>query len=305
MRDRVLRRAADESRRVESVLDAWFDSGAMPASQFHYPFEDEDTFARRFPADFICEAIDQTRGWFYSLLAVNTLVFDRSPYRNVVCLALLVDRDGYKMSKSRGNVIDPWSILDTRGADALRWYFFSAGSPWTSRRVDEQMIDESTRRFLLTLWNTYSFFVTYARLDGWEPRATIASAPTHVLDRWVRSRLHSTVARRDRRARGLRRAPRRRRRWSRSSTTSRTGTCAGRVPRFWKSADPARTRRSTSASARSSLLLAPLCPFLTDELWTNLGGTGESVHLADWPDADAAAIDRALERERRRPPARW
>jgi isoleucyl-tRNA synthetase len=292
------------ARRVESVLDAWFDSGAMPASQLHYPFEGEDTFARRFPADFICEAIDQTRGWFYSLLAVNTLVFDRSPYRNVVCLALLVDRDGYKMSKSRGNVIDPWSILETRGADALRWYFFSAGSPWTSRRVDEHMIDESTRRFLLTLWNTYAFFVTYAKLDGWEP----GDAASHghrldrpvldrpVLDRWVRSRLHSTVE---------------------VVTDALEGYDALRAAqaleafvddlsnwyvrrsraRFWRSADPDAHATLYECLRTAVLLLAPLCPFLTDELWTNLGGTGESVHLADWPHADAAAIDRALDRD--------
>src|SRR5205807_2451041 len=155
------------ARRIEAVLDAWFDSGSMPSAQFHFPFENGEMFERRFPADFISEAIDQTRGWFYSLLAVNALVFDRAPYRNVVCLALIVAGDGQKMSKSRGNVIDPWEILDTRGADALRWYFFSAGSPWTTRRVSETGIDESTSRFLLTLWNTYSFFVTYASLDGW------------------------------------------------------------------------------------------------------------------------------------------
>jgi isoleucyl-tRNA synthetase len=131
-----------EARRVEPVLDAWFDSGSMPAAQFHHPFEDPDLFTRRFPADFICEAIDQTRGWFYSLLAVNTLVFDSTPYRNVVCLAHVVDVDGQKMSKSRGNVIDPWEILRSKGADALRWYFFSAGSPWTNRRVYEAGIED-------------------------------------------------------------------------------------------------------------------------------------------------------------------
>jgi len=285
------------AHRVESVLDAWFDSGAMPASQLHFPFEHEDVFARRFPADFICEAIDQTRGWFYSLLAVNTLVFDHAPYRNVVCLALLVDRDGFKMSKSRGNVVDPWSILETRGADALRWYFFSAGSPWTSRRVDEQMIDESTRRFLLTLWNTYSFFVTYATLDGWDPAA--GSGPTataHVLDRWVRSRLHSTVQ---------------------DVTDALEGFDALRAAqaldafvddlsnwyvrrsraRFWKSGDPAAHATLHECLRTTALLLAPLCPFVADEIWSNLGGTDESVHLADWPDVDAAAIDRALERD--------
>ncbi len=284
------------ARRVESVLDAWFDSGAMPASQHHYPFENVDLFERRFPADFICEAIDQTRGWFYSLLAVNTLVFDRSPYRNVVCLAHIVDRDGQKMSKSRGNVIDPWSILDTRGADALRWYFFSSGSPWTNRRVDEQVIDESLRRFLLTLWNTYSFFVTYATLDGWEPE-TVADGPgddIHVLDRWIRSRLHATIAET---TDGLE-----------SFDAMRAAQAIERLvddlsnwyvrrsrPRFWKSADPAAHATLHECLRSVALILAPLCPFVSDELWGNLGGTGESVHLADWPVVDERALDHELE----------
>ena len=283
------------ARRVEPVLDAWFDSGAMPASQHHYPFENADVFDRRFPADFICEAIDQTRGWFYSLLAVNTLVFDRTPYRDVVCHAHIVDRDGQKMSKSRGNVIDPWTILDARGADALRWYLVTSGSPWTNRRVDEHVIDESLRRFLLTLWNTYSFFVTYATLDGWAPaRAGSSGAPTHVLDRWVRSRLHATIT---------------------DATDALDAFDAMRAaqsiehlvddlsnwyvrrsrPRFWKSADPAAHQTLHECLRTVALLLAPLCPFVSDELWGNLGGTGESVHLADWPQADTGAIDATLE----------
>ena len=166
-------------------------------------------FERRFPADFICEAIDQTRGWFYSLLAVNTLVFGHTPYRNVVCLGLLLDQDGQKMSKSRGNIVDPRAILESRGADALRWNMFSVGSPWVPRRVNLDNIDESTRRFLLTLWNTYSFFVTYARLDGWDP-GTAAAAGTDARARPLdplatrRDRFRS-----DRRALRLRRAERR------------------------------------------------------------------------------------------------
>ncbi|HEX3620728.1 MAG TPA: isoleucine--tRNA ligase, partial [Acidimicrobiales bacterium] len=156
--------------RVTPVLDAWFDSGSMPSAQHHYPFDGvPGPVPVNFPADFICEAIDQTRGWFYSLLAVNTLVFDSTPYRNVVCLAHIVDQDGLKMSKSKGNVLDPWEIFETFGADALRWYFFSAGSPWTSRRVYDDGIRESTRKTLLTLWNVFSFFATYADLDGWQP----------------------------------------------------------------------------------------------------------------------------------------
>ena len=281
------------ARRIEPVLDAWFDSGAMPAAQFHYPFEHEELFERRFPADFICEAIDQTRGWFYSLLAVNTLVFDRSPYRDVVCLGLIVDRDGLKMSKSRGNVIDPWTILRSKGADALRWFFFSAGSPWSSRRVDEQMIDESTRRFLLTLWNTYSFFVTYASLDGWEPSGAEV-APDHPLDRWARSRLHSTVQEVTdalesfdalRGAQALEAFVDELSNWF--VRRSR--------PRFWKASDVAAHATLHECLETVTRLLAPFCPFLTDELFRNLARTTESVHLADWPVADTGAMDRALE----------
>jgi isoleucyl-tRNA synthetase len=289
---------APGARRVDPVLDAWFDSGAMPAAQFHHPFEHEDLFATRFPADFICEAIDQTRGWFYSLLAVNTLVFGRTPYRNVVCLALVVDKDGQKMSKSKGNVIDPWTVLDTRGADALRWNFFSAGSPWTPRRVSVEAIDESAR-FLVTLWNTYSFFVTYANLDGWTPTADVADPSPEVLDRWVRSRLHHTVG---------------------TVTDALEGFDALRGAqaldafvddlsnwyvrrsraRFWQANDPQAHATLHECLSTVALLLAPFTPFVADELHRNLGATGESVHLADWPAVDADALDDALEAEMER-----
>jgi isoleucyl-tRNA synthetase len=279
--------------RVEPVLDAWFDSGSMPGAQFHYPFERQELFDARFPADFICEAIDQTRGWFYSLLAVNTLVFDRTPYRNVVCLGLIVAGDGQKMSKSKGNVIDPWAILDTRGADALRWNLFSAGSPWTTRRVSEAGIEESTRRFLVTLWNTYSFFVTYANIDGWTPNGA-TPAPTHVLDRWVRSRLHATV---------------------REVTNALDGFDALRGaqaldvfvdhlsnwyvrrsrPRFWRESDGEAHATLHECLVTMAKLLAPFCPFIADEIYGNLAGHDDSVHLADWPSADASAIDADLD----------
>ena len=157
------------ARRVEPVIDAWFDSGSMPAAQVGYPCAAGSEAAFSFPADFITEAIDQTRGWFYSLLAVNTLVFDRAPYRHVMCLGHIVDADGRKMSKSVGNVIDPWEILGTRGADPLRWWMFSQGSPWTPTRVSLAAIDTSLRETLLTLWNTFSFFTTYASLNGFDP----------------------------------------------------------------------------------------------------------------------------------------
>jgi isoleucyl-tRNA synthetase len=288
------------AQRVEPVLDAWFDSGSMPAAQFHFPFENTDLFERRFPADFICEAIDQTRGWFYSLLAINTLVFGHTPYRNVVCLGLLLDQDAQKMSKSRGNVIDPRTVLESRGADALRWNMFSAASPWSARRLNLASIDESTRRFLLTLWNTYSFFVTYARLDGWEPgssKSTDAATPvTHVLDRWILSRSQATTvavtsALADFDALG-----------GAHALDQFVGDLSNWYvrrsrARFWKSADLAAHATLHECLVTVTLLLAPLCPFITDEMYANLSATTDSVHLADWPAGDPTRRDEGLETE--------
>ncbi len=292
----------ERSHRVESVLDAWFDSGSMPAGQLHYPFDGTDEFDTRFPADFVCEAIDQTRGWFYSLLAVNTLVFGRAPYRNVVCLAHIVDQDGQKMSKSRGNVIDPWSVLSTRGAEALRWYMFSSGSPWTAKRVFVDAIDESTK-FLRTLWSTQSFFVTYANLDGWNPAAS-RSAPTHVLDRWIMSRLHATIATVTEALEGF----------DALAGTQALATLVDDLsnwyvrrsrPRFWKSAETAAHATLFACLDTIATMLAPFCPFVADAMHRNLTPrlVGEpdtfidSVHLSDWPVSDPAQIDGALEAE--------
>ena len=158
-----------EMRRVESVIDTWYDSGAMPFAQFHYPFENEEQFEERFPADFICEAIDQTRGWFYTLLAESTLLFDASSYRNCVCLGLILDPEGQKMSKSRGNVVEPWDVISAHGADAFRWYYLTSQQPWSGYRFSVETVGESVRQFLLTLWNTYSFWVLYANAEGLGP----------------------------------------------------------------------------------------------------------------------------------------
>jgi len=286
------------ARRLAPVLDAWFDSGSMPSAQHHHPFDGGQAFEATFPADFICEAIDQTRGWFYSLLAVNTLVFGSTPYRNVVCLAHVVDQDGQKMSKSKGNVIDPWHVFDKFGSDALRWYFFSAGSAWTNRRVYEDGITEATRKTLLTLWNMFSFFATYADIEGWVPLPDgEGTAPAHVLDRWALAELDDTVAGvtaglegfdalagADRLARFVDDLSNWYVRRSRS--------------RFWGSIEPADTdafatlHRCLKVSAQ---LLAPFCPFLADALYRGLDPTDtpESVHLSDWPAVRAERGDDA------------
>ena len=294
----------ETARRVTPVLDAWFDSGSMPSAQHHYPFGERAEFESAFPADFICEAIDQTRGWFYSLLAVNTLVFGSTPYRNVVCLAHVVDEFGQKMSKSKGNVLDPWQVFDNFGADAVRWYFFSAGSPWTSRRVYEDGIREATRKTLITLWNVFAFFATYADLAGWQPEAEAGSASTgasdgdwdpvttaaagagHVLDRWADARLAQTAA-------AVTDA------LDNFDALGGATTLAAFVddlsnwyvrrsrPRFWGPAggasDPGAFATLYRCLTVVSRLLAPFCPFLADEL--NVTLTAEmSVHVQDWPD---------------------
>ena len=283
------------ARRIAPVLDAWFDSGSMPSAQHHYPFGDKARFESAFPADFICEAVDQTRGWFYSLLAVNTLVFDSTPHKNVVVLGFVVDEFGQKMSKSKGNVIDPWQIFDTFGADALRWYFFSAGSPWTNRRVYEDGIREATRKTLITLWNVFAFFATYADLEGWAPAEAGADTqppepaePEHVLDRWLEARLARTVAEVTAALDGF-------------DALGGSSALAAFVddlsnwyvrrsrPRFWGSPPASSTGAGAYAVLHRALvvtckLLAPFCPFLADELFVIL--TGEvSVHLQRWPEA--------------------
>ncbi len=293
------------SRRVPPVIDAWFDSGSMPAAQWGYPQVPGSADRFLYPADFVAEAIDQTRGWFYSLLAVNTLVHGRAPYRHVLSLGHIVDADGRKMSKSVGNVIDPWTILDTLGADPLRWWMFHQGSPWTSTRTSLQVIDESTRDIPLTLWNTWSFFQTYADLNGFDPGDPSIPPPERrpALDRWARSRLHGTVvsvtaALHD---------------YQPLVASTELGALVDDLSnwyvrrsrrRFWRT-DPAAAPEDALAAQATlhealttiSLLLAPFCPFLAEHFWRSLTRADESgsVHLALWPVADTAAVDVGLE----------
>jgi isoleucyl-tRNA synthetase len=291
-----------EMRRVPEVIDAWFDSGSMPFAQFHHPFEEDSPFDGRFPADYICEGIDQTRGWFYSLLAVSTLVFGQTSYENCVCLGLILDPEGQKMSKSRGNVVDPWEVLAEHGADAFRWYYFTAQQPWAGYRFSTEVLGETVRPFFTTLWNTYSFWVLYANAEGLSPAdlpsledLTAPSEEAGSLDSWALSRLQTLTA---------------------EVIESMDGydcTTAGRAiaayvedlsnwyvrlgrRRFWEG-DRAAFATLRHCLLEVSKLLAPFVPFLADEVHGNLGGPDapDSVHLADFPSPDQALRDEALE----------
>jgi isoleucyl-tRNA synthetase len=270
-----------EMTRVPEVIDVWFDSGSMPFAQFHAPHENEAQFEQRFPADFICEALDQTRGWFYSLLAISTLLFDRSSYRNVVCLGLILDEEGRKMSKSLGNIVEPWEVIDRFGADAIRWYFFTSKQPWDGYRFSLETIAESVRQFLLPLWNTYGFYVLYANVNGIEPHG-IRDSVSDDLDRWILSRLQGTVE------------------VVRERLDAYDATSAGRAitdfveelsnwyvrrsrRRFWDG-DTTAFGVLRNCLVTIAQLLAPFCPFIADEIYDNLDGADPSVHLTDFPE---------------------
>jgi isoleucyl-tRNA synthetase len=282
-------------RRVPEVIDVWFDSGAMPFAQYHAPFENKTHFEERFPADFICEALDQTRGWFYSLLAVSTLLFDTASYRNVLCLGLILDAEGQKMSKSRGNTVEPWQVLDAYGADAFRWYFFTAKQPWDGYRFSEEAIGEGVRLFLKQLWSTYFFYVLYAQANERTLRETTEQASsTDDLDRWALSRCAGTAE------------------FVAERLDAYDATAAGRAiaelvdelsnwyvrrsrRRFWDG-DPSAFDTLRTCLLAIAKLLAPFCPFVADELYDNLDGTLPSVHLCDFPVGEALpARDPALE----------
>src|SRR6266545_3337021 len=302
----------DQARRVPDVLDAWFDSGSMPFAQWGYPHQGREAFQRAFPADFISEAIDQTRGWFYSLLAANTLLFDQSPYRNVVCLGHIVDRDGRKMSKSLGNALDPFELLERYGADPLRWFMLAGGSPWVSRRLSPEVLEEVTRSFFLTLWNTYGFFTLYARLADFVPRSAGGAESTPpdppggrdapaALDRWVLAELADTVGEVTARLDAYDPAAAGRRLTSFVDDLSNWYVRLSRR-RFWRgSGEDAEAAFQTlwTCLETLALLLAPYVPFVAEELWQGLvvsvdPDAPNSVHLEAWPEPDRAAADEQL-----------
>jgi isoleucyl-tRNA synthetase len=300
-----------EARRVPYLIDVWFDAGAMPYAQWGYRGPGspaEATFVRRFPADFIAEGLDQTRGWFYTLMAEAVLLFGKNSYRNVVCLGLLLDATGQKMSKRLGNVVDPATVLDEFGADALRWFLIAGGSPWADRRVSMEGFAEIVRQFLLTLWNTYAFFVTYANVDHPDVGAAPAPAERPLLDRWLLSRLNRTVAE-CREAMDGYDATRAAKRIAEFVDDLSNWYVRRSRRRFW---DPGRSSGSAAdkASAYATLhrslttvaaLLAPITPFIAEELYRNLVAEGdpsapESVHLTDFPVARPELIDDRLDR---------
>ena len=290
-------------RRVKEVIDCWYDSGSMPFAQWHYPFENKEIFEKRFPANFISEAIDQTRGWFYTLMAISTLMFDRTPFENCIVLGHVQDKDGQKMSKHKGNVVDPWSVLDRQGADAVRWYFYTAGAPWLPSRFSPEAVAEGQRKFMGTLQNTYAFFVLYANIDNFDPKDhPIENVKLTLMDKWVLSRLHQLVRRVD------------------------DDLCAYRIPeparaitefvddlsnwyvrrcreRFWgKGMDD--TKEAAFVTLYTVLVtlakvIAPFVPFMAEEMYQNLvrsvdPSAPESVHLCDFPAADESLIDESL-----------
>lgn len=289
--------------RVKDLIDVWFDSGSMPVAQWHYPFENKEKFEEQFPADYICEAVDQTRGWFYTLHAISTLLFDEVSFKNVISLGLILDGDGYKMSKSKGNIIAPWDVLSVHGADAFRWYLYTATPPGQERRFSSDLVGEVIRSFTLTLWNVYSFFVTYANLD--KPTVTTAPIATSDLDRWLLSELNVLV-------RDVTEA------YEQYDVPNATRPIEGFVEkmstwylrrsrrRFWKSESDSDKQAAYStlytALVTISKLLAPSMPFLADELYQNLvrsvdSSATESVHLAEWPEVLPEMIDESLNRD--------
>ena len=295
-----------EMKRVPEVIDCWFDSGSMPFAQWHYPFENKEIFEERYPADFISEAVDQTRGWFYSLLAISTLLFDNASYKNVIVLGHVQDKDGKKMSKSKGNAVDPMDALRKHGADAIRWYFYENSAPWLPNRFHDDAVQEGQRKFMGTLWNTYAFYVLYANIDGFDAtKYQLEYDKLSVMDKWVLSRLNTLIKAVD------------------GNLASYKVTETAKVlqdfvdelsnwyvrrsrERFWgkELTQDKINAYMTLYTALTTVvkLSAPMVPFITESIYRNLVCSVDesapiSVHLCDFPVADEAMIDAELEAE--------
>jgi isoleucyl-tRNA synthetase len=293
-------------RRVPELIDVWFDSGAMPIAQWGYPHKNQEEFKEQYPADYICEAIDQTRGWFYTLHSISSMIFEESAFKNVLCLGHILDGDGYKMSKSRGNIVEPWAVLDAYGADALRWYLYTSGPPGEPRRFSVDLVGEVIKKFWSTLWNTYSFFVMYANLDEWTPDVDVPPVEERaLLDRWVLAELHQLT-------KTVTEA------MDNYDVTNATRPVQAFVEvlsnwyvrlsrrRFWKSESDG-DKLGAYATLHECLatvakLIAPTMPFMSETLYRNLvvntdESVSDSVHLAQWPEYNENTINETLVNE--------
>ena len=292
--------------RVPEVIDCWFDSGAMPFAQHHYPFENKELFEQQFPADFISEAVDQTRGWFHSLMAESTLLFNKSPYKNVVVLGLVQDENGQKMSKSKGNAVDPFDALAKFGADAIRWYFYINSAPWLPNRFHDKAVLEGQRKFMGTLWNTYAFFTLYANIDNFDPtKYTLDYAQLPVMDKWLLSRLNSTVKETDDNLANYRIPEAAKSLLSFVDEMSNWYVRRCRE-RFWaKGMEQDKINAYMTlytALVTISKAAAPMIPFMTEDIYRNLvvgvdASAPESIHLCDYPVCDESMVDKQLEKD--------
>ena len=291
--------------RVPEVIDCWFDSGAMPFAQHHYPFENKELFEQQFPADFISEAVDQTRGWFHSLMAESTLLFNKSPYKNVVVLGLVQDENGQKMSKSKGNAVDPFDALDKFGADAIRWYFYINSAPWLPNRFHDKAVTEGQRKFMGTLWNTYAFFVLYANIDNFDPtKYSLDYDKLPVMDKWLLSKLNSTVKETDDNLANYRipEAAKSLLNFVDEMSNWYVRRCR---ERFWaKGMEQDKINAYMTlytALVTISKAAAPMIPFMTEDIYRNLvcsvdASAPESIHLCDYPVCDESKVDKELEK---------
>ena len=293
-----------EMHRVPEVIDCWFDSGAMPFAQHHYPFENKDLFEQQFPADFISEAVDQTRGWFYSLLAISTLIFNKAPYKNVIVMGHVQDENGQKMSKSKGNAVDPFDALETYGADAIRWYFYVNSAPWLPNRFHGKAVMEGQRKFMGTLWNTYAFFVLYANIDNFDATEyKLEYDKLPVMDKWLLSKLNTLVKEVDDDLANYR-IPEAARALQDFVDDMSNWYVRRSRERFW-----AKGMEQDKINAYMTLYTAlvtvckaaaPMVPFMTEDIYQNLvrkidKDAPESIHLCDFPAADENCIDKELE----------
>ena len=293
-----------QMKRVPEVIDCWFDSGAMPFAQHHYPFENKELFEQQFPANFISEAVDQTRGWFYSLLAESTLLFNKAPYKNVIVMGHVQDENGQKMSKSKGNAVDPFNALETYGADAIRWYFYTSSAPWLPKRFSGKAVQEGQRKFMGTLWNTYAFFVLYANIDNFDAsKYTLEYDKLPVMDKWLLSKLNSTVAEVDSNLDQYR-IPEAAKALQDFVDEMSNWYVRRSRERFW-----AKGMEQDKINAYMTLYTAlveicktaaPMIPFMTEDIYQNLvrsidANAPESIHLCDFPKVNEAHIDKELE----------